>query len=295
MRLRSLLFAIALLSLGALFGSSLAQLYAGEPSTPSRSEEARGGSGYLGVGLANLDDDDLKDLNLKQSRAVAITWVGDESPAAKAGLETGDILLQFNNDAVQTAEQLGRLVRETPVGRKVRLLVWRDGKTQVLRVAVGARQPQAKTAPGAPVFAPAPNPEGSFRMPSTQPKMVPPDWPDPALSWHSAVLGIVCEGIRSQFAEYFGVKEGVLIRYVAPNSPAEKAGLRAGDVLVKVGDSPVSTPREVTLALGSDQPPGKQVRIQLKRDRKEISVNVTPESGTMATVPWTHSVTTPEH
>jgi serine protease Do len=280
----------------ALSTSAPAQLSAAEPSAQARSAVRGGEPGYLGIGVANVADDELKDLNVKGSQAVAVTWVGDDSPADKAGLEPGDILLRFNNEPVQTAEQLGRLVRETPAGRKVRLLISRDGQTEALKVVVGSHQAQAKgTNPASPALAPAPASGGAFRTPGMQPKIGPSDWPDPTLSWHSAVLGVVCEGIRSQLAEYFGVKQGVLVRYVAQNSAAEKAGIKAGDVLVKVGDSAVTTPREVTLALGAQASPEKQVRIQLKRDRKEISVNVTPDSGTLSVIPWTHSVSSPEH
>jgi serine protease Do len=288
-------FTILVLLCCALLNSASAQLAAAEPSTPARSAMRGGEPGYLGIGVANVADDELKDLNVKGSQAVAVTWVGDGSPAGKAGLEPGDVLLRFNNEPIQTAEQLGRLVRETPAGRKVRLLISRDGEAQALNVVVGSHQAQTKlTNPSSPTAPPAPAPGGAFRTPGMQPKIGPSDWPDPALSWHSAVLGIVCEGIRSQLAEYFGVKQGVLVRYVAQNSAAEKAGIKAGDVLVKVGDSAVTTPREVTLALGAQASSEKQVRIQLKRDRKEISVNVTPESGTLSVIPWTHSVSAPE-
>jgi len=294
MRLGISFFTILVLLCCGLSNSAPAQLSAAERSTQARAAVRGGEPGYLGIGVANISDDDLKDLNVKGSQAVAVTWVGDHSPADNAGIEPGDVLLRFNNEPVQTAEQLGRLVRETPAGRKVRLLISRDGQTQALTVAVGSHQAQTKlTNPSSPTVAPGPAPQDAFRTPA-MPKIGPSDWPDPTLSWHSAVLGIVCEGIRSQLAEYFGVKEGVLVRYVAQNSAAEKAGIRAGDVLVKVGDSAVTTPREVTLALGAQESPEKQVRIRLKRDRKEVSVNVTPDTGRLSVIPWTHSVSSPD-
>jgi serine protease Do len=253
-------------------------------ASPSSSEQAHGAhTGYLGVGVANLGEEDVRQLNLDDGGAVVVTWVGDDCPAAKAGLQPGDVLLRFNNDRIQSAEQLGQLVRETPAGRKVRLVVFRDGKTQTLNVMVGSRRQPLKVTP-----------EETPATPAPPIHVMPPDWPDPALSWHSAVLGIECEGIRSQFAEYFGVKQGVLVRYVAENSAAEKAGLKAGDVLTKVGDKAVTTPRDVTLALRAEQNTGKQVRLRLMRDRKEISINVSPQAASLPTIPWTHSIGVPD-
>lgn len=249
------------------------------------SEQAHGAAntGYIGIGVANLSEEDARQLNVDQGQAVVVTWVGNDCPAAKAGLQPGDVLLRFNNDRIQSAEQLGQLVRETPVGRKVRLVISREGKTQTVNVLVGSHRPHPKVMLDDEPSTPAP----SIRI-------MPPDWPDPALSWHSAVLGVECEGIRSQLAEYFGVKQGVLVRYVAENSAAEKAGLKAGDVLTKVGDTAVTTPREVSLALRAEQNTGKQVRVRLMRDRKEISINVSPQAATMPTIPWTHSVGVPD-
>src|SRR5690348_14780304 len=116
MRVGVWFFTILVLLCCGLANGARAQLYAAEPSSEARSAGRGSEPGYLGIGVANVVDSELKDPNAKGSQSVAITWVGDQSPADKAGLEPGDILLRFNNETIQTAEQLGRLVRETPAG-----------------------------------------------------------------------------------------------------------------------------------------------------------------------------------
>ncbi|HET8547906.1 MAG TPA: PDZ domain-containing protein, partial [Bryobacteraceae bacterium] len=100
---------------------------------------ARGGS-YLGIGVAEIDAERAKALSLKEEQGVEITRVEDDSPAAKAGLRVGDVVLQYNGQRVEGTEQFMRLVRETPAGREVRLLVSRNGSHQTLAVKTGTRK-----------------------------------------------------------------------------------------------------------------------------------------------------------
>jgi S1-C subfamily serine protease len=93
------------------------------------------------------------------------------------------------------------------------------------------------------------------------------------MSWRSPSLGVVGEAVEDQLAAYFGVKEGVLVRSVVADSAAEKAGIKAGDVIVKVDEDKVATPREITNALRSGGK--KSVNVALMRDRKEMAVTVT--------------------
>ena len=101
-----------------------------------------------------------------------------------------------------------------------------------------------------------------------------PDVPNAFLSWRSGMLGVEAESLSPQLADFFGVKEGVLIRSVGKGTPAEKAGLKAGDVVQKVDDAKVTSPMEITQAIrGLD---GKRnVQLTVVRERKEISVPVT--------------------
>jgi serine protease Do len=107
--------------------------------------------------------------------------------------------------------------------------------------------------------------------------------------WSSAALGVEAEGLEGQLAEYFGVKEGVLVRRVMKASAAEKAGLRAGDVVTKVDDTRVSTPSELTRAVRAARTgvnARKSLSLSVVREKKEITVNVLLEDDDRSEFPW---------
>jgi len=104
-----------------------------------------------------------------------------------------------------------------------------------------------------------------------------PDIPQVFTTLRSPMLGVEAESLGPQLASYFGVKEGVLVRSVVSDTAAERAGIRAGDVITKVDGTVVTTPNEVSAALHTA---GKKVfPIDLMRDRKEMTVNVNMEDG----------------
>jgi serine protease Do len=101
-----------------------------------------------------------------------------------------------------------------------------------------------------------------------------PDIPKATMSWRSSMLGVEAEPLKdSQLASFFGVKQGVLVRSVIKDTSAEKAGIKAGDVLVKIDTTAVESPRDITAAIRDARKEGKKtVSISLVRDRKEMSV-----------------------
>jgi serine protease Do len=99
-----------------------------------------------------------------------------------------------------------------------------------------------------------------------------PDFPRSFMTWRSLVLGIEAEALDGQLAEYFGVKEGVLVRSVTKGSAADKAGIKAGDVITRVDDSKVATPADISGRIRSVK--GKQAPVVVMRDRKEMTLSV---------------------
>jgi serine protease Do len=234
------------------------------PVTPSASLD--GDVGYLGVALGDIDADRASVLKLGDERGVEVIQVEDGSPADKSGIRNGDVLLTYNGETILSVQQLGRLVRETPPGRKVKVQYWRNGKTGTLSVVAGSvkRSDSAIAAQLAHIQTP-----GVFRYPGA-------DIPNPLLLWKSSLLGVECEAVDSQLAEYFGVRQGVLIRFVLDDSPAKRAGLKAGDVLTTVGGRPVATPRDVTAALRMDRHGEKTIPVLIVRNHKPVTLNVVP-------------------
>lgn len=233
---------------------------------------------FLGVGVADVNADRVKALKLKEERGAEITRVEDDSPASKAGLKTGDVVLEYNGQRVEGTEQFVRMVRETPEGRQARLVVSRDGATQNVTATIGARK-------GGSVFVGQPFDSEKLRQQMDKLKeqiRIQPDVPKMSLSWSSGPLGITAQSLESQLAEYFGVKEGVLVAAVTKDSAAEKAGIKAGDVILKVDEAKVTAPREITSAI---RKLGDRLTfpVTVVRNHKEMSLSVTlPERRKLA-------------
>jgi len=267
------------LAAALLGGSGRAQEFTG--FAPQISITTSSSRSYLGVGVAEINADRAKALKLKEERGVEITRVEDDSPAAKAGLKVGDVVLEYNGQRLEGTEQFVRMVRETPEGREARFLVSRDGSTQTLNATIGARKGMAgfgQLVDQEKIRAQAEKLRGQlekqrgnmevFRMRTI------PDVPRPNMSWQSGMLGIEAESVDSQLAEYFGVKEGVLVRSVSKNSAAEKAGLKAGDIILKIDEAKVTSPREITRAI-RDLKSKNTFPITVMRNHKEMTVSAT--------------------
>ena len=246
-----------------LLGMSLAVAGLIAPAARAQVIQRAGESGsFLGVFLQEVSGDRARALRLPEETGVEITRVDPNSPAATAGLMPGDVILQYNGQRVEGMEQFSRMVRETPAGRQVTLQMFRNGAMQTVTAKVASR-PAPAAVPSAPSqpFPP--------QLPGVPPRIG-------ALT-RGATLGIETEAISGQLADYFGVKEGVLVRSVAANSPAEKAGIKAGDVITRVGDSRIATPAEIATQVRAKA--GQPVALGVMRDHREMTVTVMPEAG----------------
>jgi serine protease Do len=225
----------------------------------------------LGIGVEDIDSERAKNLKLKEERGAVVSWVMENGPAAKAGLREGDVILDFNGQPVQGMAQLQRMVRETPPGRQAKLGIWRNGASQTLTATMESGKNVVVSRDGIPLSVPMPP------MPAAPPpvRIEIPRYQTVLQSW---MLGVETEGLSDepQFAEFLGVKEGVLIKAVMKDSPAEKAGLKAGDVLIKIDDSKTRTTGDVTSALHS-LPARETYNVTVIRNKKEMTVPVTME------------------
>ena len=230
-------------------------------------------SPYLGIGVQDIDAERAKALKLKEDRGVEVTSVTAGSPAAKAGVKEGDVILEYNGQDVEGGEQLSRLVRETPLGREVKIGVWRNGAMVTLTATIEEHR-------GAWTYG------GPWSMPDIQiPQFTMPEIPIPRFEYQSPMLGILGEslGQEPQFADFFGVKNGVLVKSVVKDSAAEKAGLKAGDVITKIDSTPVNSTQEITRALRNLH--GKtSITVTIVRSRKEMPVTVNMQASLPAPV-----------
>jgi serine protease Do len=274
---------LAVLPLGLLVMAGFAQQ---TPRSRNIQVITPGNQPYLGIGVKDVDPDSAKKFNLKEVRGTEVTSVADESPAAKAGLKPGDVILEFNGQPIEGGEQLSRMVRETPIGRQVRLGVWRNGALQTLNATVETHKgPQTFSFNGNGGGWQQVDPEQlrnlqeqfrNFHMPE-MPGM--PGMPGMAMPTNTAMLGIMGEplGQEKQLAEYFGVEDGVLVKSVNQGGAAEKAGIKAGDVILKVDDAHISSTRDITMALRAARTK-KTVTVVVMRNHKEMPITVTIDS-----------------
>jgi len=230
--------------------------------------QASGQRSYLGVNVVDVNADTAKEKKLGRVRGVEVTTVDPESAAAKAGLEKGDVVLEYDGQAVVGVQQFTRLVRETPAGRAVALEVSRNGQTRKLEATIGER-PGAVTVMGS-VIGTGEGRETPFGVMSM-------DVPRVFTTWRSARLGVEAEALESQLAEYFGVDEGVLVRSVSEDSAAEKAGFRAGDVITEVDGDKVTTPRDVSRKIERHTKVGESFVFRIQRNKQPMTLTVSQD------------------
>lgn len=237
-------------------------------------------SSYLGVDLADVDAQKAQALKLKEPRGAVITLIDHDAPAGQVGLRAGDVVVAFNGQPVAGAEPLRKLLRETPAGRKISLTIVREGQEQTLEVELADRkavehevwnqigpsgglfsaEPGMKMLPEGGAAADAPVSSG-FHLP---------------FFGGSLNVGLTIEPLTAQMAEVLGVKSGLMVKQVTRRSAASAAGLRALDVILKVGMSPVTTTSGWERAMRRNQ--GKSVQVTVLRDRKLQTITLLVDS-----------------
>ncbi len=233
--------------------------------------------GYLGVDLADVDQEKAQALKLKDVRGAIITLIDHDAPAGQIGLKVNDVVLQLNGQAVEGAEQLRRMLREIPAGRKVSLEISRDGNLQTLDVQLADRRAMehevwTRIGTDSDVFA---QPSGMGILTGGGDAPLPGGFHMPFFG-SSLKVGALVEPLTSQMAEYLGVASGVMVKQVARKSEADAAGLKAFDVILKVGSDTIGTLADWERSLHANQ--GKAVQVTVLRDRKQQTLTLLVDS-----------------
>lgn len=235
----------------------------------------------IGVTIRDVEEADGKENKLSTLTGVVIEDVSEESPAAKAGLKKGDIVVEFDGERVRSVRQFTRLVQETPAGRKTPAAVMRGG--QRVSVTIEPRDSNAFMFGDGNVsvwqdfgrdFAFAMPPPPTPPAPPATPKpAVPPAFPDfDTFTWRSNNgLGITVGDLSQQLAEYFGTRDGVLVTSVTDNSAGSKAGIKAGDVITSFNGSEVTSPSNLRQRIRALQD-GDEFTVGVMRDKKPITL-----------------------
>jgi S1-C subfamily serine protease len=287
--------------------------------------DSNAGKGWLGVSTQPTDPDLKKGLDLTHDGLV-VNQVTRDSPADRAGLKKGDVILTYNSRTVTTPEQLRDMVRNATPGRSVALGIWRDGARKSLDVKLGdvadnsdddspdapvpPTPPIAPKAPGSPHSTKVWSDDGDVRMwidgreltddeikarmqdMKTKMKSLDGDMDGPGPHVYVAPrapsrgrLGVRIDELNDDMAQALGVTDkGALVREVIEDTPAQKAGIRAGDVITRVGGDKVEDTDDLTRALRDRQ--GK-VSIELVRKGAKRTVDVDIPTRDTSSRGWT--------
>ena len=236
--------------------------------------------GYLGIEMRDVTEDQVAVLKLKEAKGAEITSLDHDGPACKAGMLTHDVILQMNGQMIDNDDQLRKMLKEMPVGRTVSFVVSRDGQTQTMTMQTADRKTLEQQAWEKHYTVPAPH-GNSFMGSSTSNIATPKGHKDllgtPDIILNSSFTGAKLEVMGPQLAEFFGATDGagLLVRSVDENSPAEEAGLKAGDVVVKVNSVPVANGTSWTKTVHDNR--GKPVPVVVIRDKHEQTLTLTPD------------------
>ncbi len=237
-------------------------------------EKGRVERGWLGVSIEENEEG-----------KVGIIAIEKESPAELAKLKEGDIVLKIEREEVASTKMLAKEIRKRKPGKTITLKIERNGKEIDVKVKLGeyseknvrieleSKFPRLFFAPKPPKPPLVPKLRALRKLPK------PPEPPEPKIfSWgleHRKYIGIYLEEINRELSEYFGVKEGrgLLVAKITKDSPAEKAGLKVGDVIIKADGIRTERARDLTGVI-QDKEKGERIKLELLRNKKVRSVEV---------------------
>src|SRR6266850_1715794 len=223
-----------------------------------------GGSSYLGIDTQDVTPQRMAPLKLKEERGVEVLTVDQDAPAGKAGLKEHDVILEFNGSKVEGVEHLRRMIHEIPPGRTATVAVSRDGKPMLFKVQLADKGQAMRMSGSRKIMIPRPViPE--FDFPAV----------DVMVQTSGSRSGAVVENLTPQLGDFFGARngEGVLVRSIEKGSAAEAAGLKAGDVIVRVENERITDRGDWKTALRNHRR-GK-VSVGIIRDKKEQTISIT--------------------
>jgi serine protease Do len=237
------------------------------------------GGTFLGVYAEDVSKENMGQYNQSQVRGVGITEVVKGSPAEKAGLRKGDVILRFDSESVTSMRKLTRLVSESSPDQTARITISRGGADQEVAVTLAKRSENADawqmlTPPGG-LFSQKDFPKDFPRI-EQLPRMAPNGDGNFFFNFgNSRRIGIMTQTLTKQLADFFGVAEGsVLVTSVNDDSPAAKAGLRAGDVITAIDGEKLTGSGDLSRGLSKKEE--GEVTLTVVSDKNQRTVKVTP-------------------
>ncbi len=238
------------------------------------------GGGFLGVYAEDINRENMGRYNLGQVRGVGVTQIIKDSPAEKAGLRKDDVILRIDGENVTSVRKLNRVVSEIAPEQTVRVAISRGGSEQELTATIGKRDTmssvQSLGAENPQVWkweGPLANKDWEGSLPDKDKDMV-------FAFGNNRRIGVSTIELTKQLAEYFGIPDGqgVLVTSVAADSPAAKAGIKAGDVITTIDGEKVNTTADISRAINNKK--DGDVTLIIIRNKTQQTIRVTPREGT---------------
>ncbi len=243
------------------------------PAQPPQGFCCYDAQGYLGVDLGEVDSERATALRLKDAHGAEVVTVDHDAPAGKSGLKVHDVILQIDGQAIDNPDQLRRRLHEMPPGAPSTLLVSRDGNPINITVQLCDRAVLQQQAWSQHFSVPEPSSPRRERA-----SLDLPVWPAPAFLGtmipRALYVGADVNPVRTQLADYFGVKSGtgLLVESVDDQSPAARAGLKAGDVVVKVESEQMTSRNDWLKAIRNHR--GQMVQVTVMRNKQEMTLTM---------------------
>src|SRR3954447_167776 len=212
-----------------------------KPVIDSLMQTGKVARGWLGVRIQKRDQQLAETFGLKDARGALVASTTPGGPAEKAGIQQGDVVVEFDGKTIDKMRSLPRIVAETPIGKEVGVKVWRKGQEKDVHVTLGELPEEEQAAEAAQPPQPAPGPTGQVTV-------------DP--------LGMTLAAITPELKSQYNIADtakGMIVTDVKPNSPAASESLRAGDLVVEVAQEPVTNPSEAASKI-----------TQAKKDKKSV-------------------------
>ena len=234
------------------------------------------GGAFLGVGTEDITKENMGRYGMREVRGVGVTQVIKDSPAEKAGLKKDDVILRFDGESVTSVRKLSRLVGESSADQTVRITISRGGAEQEVSATLSKHNVANIFGAG---------------IRDQVLRGIEKDWPQINSDDGNFVfsfggnrrIGVSTQTLTKQLADYFGAKDGgVLITSVTDNSPAAKAGLKAGDVITAVDGEKVDSSGDVSRVINKKQE--GEVSLTILRGHSTRTVNLTPEKREQPTI-----------
>ncbi len=240
-------------------------LFAGSTFGSAQEDKSAGKKGWLGISITDMSPERAKDMKVKAELGALVQSVADDSPAEVAGIKEDDIIVEFAGKKIEDASDLRRAVRAGAPGTKATVVVLRDDQRKTLQVTIGT------------------SPEDELAIVRIPRAPRPPVVVRPRLGHFygfssSSSFGMSFIDLNKQLGAYFGApnNKGVLVEEVQKDEAADKAGFKAGDVIIKVGDDTIEDTRDIWDAV-EDHKKGEKIPVEVLRRGSRVSLSLEAE------------------